>query len=696
MRRYPVGYGNQGRARFAVVLLLAGVSVGMIALVASRCEAELTGPGPGDRRVTLSVSTLLQRLHLARRPLDDEMSARCLDNFLKKMDPMKIHFRQSDVDEFNSHRTKIDDEVRRGDVRLAYQIFRRFLARVEERNRMVDQILEMEHDFDVDEEMVSDPDELAYPANRQEAFERWRKRIKYELLLQKADEVELAEAKEKLKRRYRSYAKRMAQTDNDELLEMYLTSMTNGYDPHTTYMSASTLENFEILMRLELDGIGASLQFEDGYTLVHKIVPGGAADKDGRLKVKDRIISVGQGPEGEMVDVVDMKLGDVVKLIRGKRGSIVRLGVVPAGGKKTQIYDITRARIELKDSEARSEIVSGGQKEDGTPFTVGWIDLPSFYMDMAGARLGRPDFKSTTRDVRRILKNFREKQVDAVVVDLRRNGGGSLTEAVNLTGLFIESGPIVQVKGFDGSVEPYEDTDAGIAWTGPLVVVTSKFSASASEIFAGAIQDYQRGLIVGDHATHGKGTVQQLLDLGHQIFRIPNAPKLGALKITIQQFYRPSGDSTQNRGVLTDIELPSLTTHLDVGESDLDYALEFNRVPAVSHKQYGYVNENVLQRVKALSTQRLAKSEDFIKVRDNIRRYKEQKDRKKIELNEEEFLSERAELNADEEEEKKIEELNEPSDEVVKKNFYFDETIAITRDYANLLRQKHLAGRVAQ
>jgi carboxyl-terminal processing protease len=557
---------------------------------------------------------------------------------------------------------------------------------------MVDELLEMPHDFTIEEKMVTDRDTLHYPKDEAEARERWRKRVKYDLLLQKADEVAEKEAKEKLHRRYHSYANRMHQTDDDELLEMYLTAVTTGYDPHTTYMSASTLENFEISMRLELDGIGASLQSEDGYTVVHKIIPGGAADKDGRLKSEDKIVAVGQDAEGEMVDIVDMKLNDVVQLIRGKRGTVVRLGVIPAGETQQKVYKLTRARIELKDSQARAEVFTDGKKADGSPFKVGVIDLPSFYMDMEGARSGREDYRSTTRDVRKILDDFKSKSVDAVMIDLRRNGGGSLTEAVNLTGLFIKGGPVVQVKGFDGNVEPYEDRDEGIAWEGPLVVLTSKFSASASEIFAGAIQDYKRGLIVGDKTTHGKGTVQQLLDLGHQIFRgLPNAPELGALKITIQQFYRPSGDSTQNRGVLADIVLPSLTSHLDVGEADLDFALAFDRVKPVEHDDFHMVTADMVNRLKALSQHRRSLSEGFKEVAEDIQRYLDQKQRKAVSLVAETFLKERAELNAEKEDEKQIEEMNDPNRPVVEHDYYFNEAVAITRDYADLLAKSRIA-----
>jgi len=303
---------------------------------------------------------------------------------------------------------------------------------------------------------------------------------------------------------------------------------------------------------------------------------------------------------------------------------------------------------------------------------------------MAGDRRGMADFKSTTSDVRKILDDFNRKGVDAVVLDLRRNGGGALNEAISLTGLFINDGPVVQVKDADGHVQPLDDTDSSMTWSGPLVVLISKFSASASEILAGAIQDYHRGLIVGDHSTHGKGTVQSLMDLGQQLFRIPNAPSMGALKITMQQFYRPNGDSTQNRGVLADIELPSITSNLDVGEADLDYPVAFDQVDPLQYKHFDYVNPAICAQLRQLSQPRVQASKDFQKVVRNIARYKEQKAKKTVTLNEEKFLKERAELNADKEEEKAIEKHSELNNGAIERDYYLNEALNITCDYLNL------------
>lgn len=664
--------------------LMAGLALVVTGLT-SPGVADLTGPKADDRYVTVSVVSHVRREHLSKHALDDEISQRWMKTFLKQLDPMKLYFMQSDVDEFAKHEFELDDLAKKGNVELAYSIFNRFLQRVDERVKLVVELLKEPHDFTVDEEMVTDSKQTVYAKNEAEIRDKWRKRVKYDLLVQKAEKTEPAEAIEKLTRRYTSFAKRMHQIDNDELLEMYLTAMTTSFDPHTSYMSPSSFENFGISMRLKLEGIGAALQFEDGYTKVNKLIPGGAAEKDGRLKPEDRVIGVGQGDEGEIVDVVDMNLNDVVKLIRGTPGTIVRLKVIPAGQKEPKTYNITRASIELKDSEARSEIIEEGQKPNGQPYKLGYIDLPSFYMDMEGARLGGNDFKSTTRDVRRILTEFTSKGVDAVVLDLRRNGGGSLTEAISLTGLFIDDGPIVQVKDSSGKVQHYDDPERGAAWDGPLVVLTSKFSASASEIFAGAVQDYRRGLVLGDKSTHGKGTVQSLLDLGRTLFRNPNAPDLGALKITMQQFYRPNGDSTQHRGVLADVELPSLTTHLDVGEGDLDYAMKFDRVEAVPFEKVDMIDPKLVEELRQLSSQRVAANEEFQKEIRKIESYKRQKEQKRVSLNEKTFLADRAELNADKEEEKKFEELNNSTNGVVfKRDFYNDEAVAVTLDYLRL------------
>lgn len=688
--------------RFSVTPILLFALVGL----GGTAYGDPTAPAPRDHRIALSVAVLLEKDHLLRRPLDDEISRRSLKSFLKMLDPIKIYFYQSDIDEFTLHENELDDLAKKGDVGLAYTVFERFLKRLDERVALVDDLLATEHDFAINERIVKDRDLLEYPRDEAEARERWRKRVKYELLSHKADKV-LAEEKkddeapedndedtdeegedpiEKISKRYRNLAKRWHQTDGDELLELYLTAMTMSFDPHTTYMSASTLENFNIQMSLELEGIGAALRAKDGYTVVERIIPGGAADEDGRLKPQDRIQGVGQGIDGEIEDVVDMKLSDVVKRIRGKRGSVVRLEVTSSDKSEKHIIEITRAKIELTDSEAQGEVFAEGEKPDGTPYRIGVIKLPSFYMDMDGRRRNPLNFKSTTRDVRKILDGFNQENVDAVVLDLRLNGGGSLQESINTTGLFIKDGPVVQVKDGENRVHLYPDFDSSIVWDGPLVVLISKYSASASEIFAGAIQDYGRGLIVGDHSTHGKGTVQSLMDLGDVITRgAANSPSLGALKITMQQFYRPSGASTQNRGVLADVELPSLSTHFDVAEADLDYPIDFDEVRPVDYPKFGYVTENIRALLRQLSDKRRGKSEDFQELNRDVELYLEQKNRKYVTLNEEKYLEELRQLSAEKKERESLEKLADAGELGIERTFYLDEALAITVDYLKAL-----------
>lgn len=656
-------------------------------------QAELDGPGARDHQVARAVTLMLRRDHLSRQPLDDQMSQRCLTNLLRSLDPMKLYFDQADVDKFSLSAKNLDDQLKKGDVSFAHDVYNVYLQRVKERVALASAILAQEHDFTVDEVMVNDAKLAQYAQNSADAENRWRKRVKYDLLRLKLEDVEGDAAREKLLKRYNSLQKRAEQTSNDELLEMYLTALTSSFDPHTSYMSPQTLDNFEIVMKLELEGIGAALQSTDGETVISKIIPGGAADQEGSLEANDKIIGVSQDGQ-EYVDTLDMKLSDVVNLIRGQKDTQVHLKYIRGADANPRTVAITRAKIELKDSEARGEVIEQGNKPDGTPYKVGVIELPSFYMDMSRSRLGRDDYKSTTRDVKRLLDQFNSDGVDAVVLDLRRNGGGALEEAIKLTGLFIDQGPVVQVKNAFGEVEVYPDTDPGVAWDGPLVVLISKFSASASEILAGAIQDYGRGIIVGDQATHGKGTVQSLKDLSWELFRDPNG-KFGALKITMQQFYRPNGDSTQNRGVISDVELPSLTTHFPVGESDLDFAMEFDQVEPASYKSIGLVDSDVVEQLRQRSLERQKNDKDFQKTLKRIESYLAQKNRKTVPLKEETFMTEREELDSEEEELSQLEEKELDEGQVVKRDYYFNEALAITLDLLQLTssRQMVLSGK---
>ncbi len=652
----------------------------------------LAVPSARDSVVARTIAKLMPENHVSAQQLNNTISERALDLFENSLDPLKLYFYQSDIDQFAAYSDSIDDMVRQGDLRLAYDIFARFIQRVDEHVAVAEELLKGDFEFTSDESIVIDPKSTTYAQNADEARDRWRRQIKYALLDLKEEDKVGPEAIEQLQRRYSRYARRWKQTDSDDLLELFLTAVTMGYDPHSTYMSPQSLEDFNIQMRLNLDGIGAQLTEKDGKTTVTRVIPAGAADKQGKLKADDVIVSVGQDDNdtGEMVDVVEMPLTDVVDLIRGKAGTTVRLGVKPGGVANVEVYKIVRARIELEESAARGKVIEHEMPDSPGKLKIGYINLPSFYLDMESARQDKQDFRSSTRDVKRILDDFRRDQVDGVVLDLSKNGGGSLTEAINLTGLFIDRGPVVQVKNSDGSVQQYSDDEPGTSWDGPLVVLTSKFSASASEIFAGAIQDYRRGIVVGDPATHGKGSVQTLLDLGQQLFRNSRA-NYGALKVTLQQFYLPDGESTQLDGVSADVVLPSITSKMDVSESDLKYALKHDRVKAARHNLYNMKPADVIGMLRQRSMTRVASDKEFTDLLRRIELYVAQKEQNTISLDEEQFVAHRKELDAQKEDEEETMDTQLNVQEIYRDNFYNKEVMNVTHDYIEGLRKQNLA-----
>jgi carboxyl-terminal processing protease len=620
---------NDGLSPTKRLALVLTAAAGLL-LITPRMPAEPT-QGKQDGLVAQMVCEFLKRGHLSRPAIGDDLSRRLFRRFLKDLDPNKLYFLQSDIDEFKKSETELDDMLQQGDLSFVYKVYEKLLQRIAERQKLVGELVAVKHDFTAKESMETDPNKISYAATDDELRERWRKRIKFDLLLQRIEEkpVPDAEAGEKVAARYRGLLKRWKQMDNFDLLEIFLTDLTTSVDPHSTYLSPSTLDEFEIALRLNLDGIGAVLRWENGQTIIAEVVPGGAAGKDGRLKPNDKIAGVAQGDD-KFVDVVDMRLRDVVKLIRGTRGTKVQLKVIPAGKIEPVVYELTRQKIELKSQQARGEIIEQGKKNGATPYRIGVIDLPSFYADN-GADDG--ERKSATEDVRKILKDFEAKKVDGVILDVRHNGGGLLTEALALTGLFIDQGPIVQVKGSQGGVQHKDDPEKGTVYAGPLMVLVSHASASASEILAGALQDYGRALIVGDSSTYGKGTVQTVVDLGQRL-QTPTAPKLGALKLTIQQFYRVNGDSTQARGVLSDLVLPSLTESLASVEKESEHALPFDQVKEAEHETLSIVPARIKAVLKERSAQRVKASADFTKLAKEIESLKALKARKTVPLNE--------------------------------------------------------------
>lgn len=654
---------------------------------------QATKPAEAPDETLSLVSQMAQKFHINRPTVDDELSIALLNGFLKDLDPLKLYFNQADVKDFDRFRTLLDDMVRGGNPDFARYVFQRYRDRVTSRMELAHELIDSEHDFTVEESIIIDGDELDW-AGEEEVGDRWRKRIKMELLNARLDDEDDSETREKLHKKYRMVQRSIDQTDDTDVIEIFLTAMTQVFDPHSTYMSPNTLEDFQIDMKLSLDGIGAALRSDDGYTVVATIIKGGAADADGRLKVEDKIVAVGQTTD-EMVDIVEMKLSEVVRLIRGERGTEVFLKVKPADGGESKVYKLIRQKIELEAQAVKGEIIESEEVDEriGRPAKIGVISIPSFYRDFEGAQGGGDEFKSAVRDVKAVLADFRaEGGIDGLIVDVRNNGGGSLSEAIEISGLFIADGPVVQVREPDRAPRKHYDEDPSVEYSGPLVVLTNRLSASASEIFAGVIKDYRRGVIIGDTTTHGKGTVQNVMPVAKRSIFNFAAPR-GALKLTIQQFYRVNGDSTQNRGVESDIKLPSLLDHIDTGESFLDNALPFHQIRPASYDATPYINGPGLERLSERSRDRVGKSEDFAKVQKRISQYLEVKSRKEVSLNEDVRRTEIASEEAAKAEQEELETVlgegekeDEKEETVFPENFYNDEILEITVDYLTLLR----------
>ncbi|MBI1348872.1 tail-specific protease [bacterium] len=691
--------------------LLAGL---VCLLVASTIGAQqlATPAGANDSTTAKLVADMVSKYHISQKQIDDRISQMLVKRLLKELDPQKQYFLESDIAEFDKYRDHLDDLIKAGNVDFARMVFNRYLQRLDERVAVAHQFIDAPHDFTKDEYLEVDGDKIPWAKSTAELDERWRKRIKYDLLSMKLDKSETKaepgknespgseagklEAPEKrLHKRYDTLKRTAHDTEDYEILEMYLSAMAHCFDPHSSYMSPNTLDDFNIQMRLSLEGIGAALRSEDGITTVASVVPGGAAEKDGRLKVGDKITAVRQ-EDGEWVDIVEMKLTKVVRLIRGPGGTTVNLKVLNSAGDSSEI-SLIRQKIELKSSEVKGEIIDAAKWVPGLQAKIGVVNIPSFYRDFGGAQQGLDDFKSTARDVAAVLNDFRTKGgVDVVIVDLRMNGGGALSEAIEVTGLFIDEGPVVQVKEQNGRVKSHDDTEAGLMYDGPVVVLCNRLSASASEIFAAAIKDYHRGIIVGDATTHGKGTVQNVMPVSNQLFSmLGGRQNRGALKLTINQFYRVNGDSTQNLGVPSDVVLPSLLDHMDLGESFLDNALAFDRVEPASHVIYDMVTPGIISSLRDASQRRVAVDTELQKVQTDINKYLERKSRKSVSLNEEQLRKERAadkaaEKVAQEEEEKETKGTEGP---IFPDNEYNKEVLHIAVDYLQLLRQAKTAAR---
>ncbi len=655
-------------------------------LAAQDEKQKLTGP------VVKGIVEQFVSMHYAQKPLDDEMSAKIFKLYLNRLDPAHYYFLAADVNEFQKYETRIDDMLLRGKVKLALEIFERFKVRLSERLAMMEEFLAEDFDFSRDANWTLEREDLPYPETTEEARKIWRTKIKFDLLTLKLADTSIKDGKERLMKRVRGMWKDFSQYENDDVVSIFLNSMAAAFDPHSSYLAAQDLKNFDISIKLSLEGIGAVLRWEDGYTVINSIVPGGAAARHGKLKADDRIIAVAQGEEA-FESVIDMRLNNVVQLIRGKRGTKVGLQILrkTKKGFDTLKLVIVRDKIILKDGEARAQIfVHPSPEENKTEQEtnrIGVIKLPSFYVDFNDRRKNPKNYKSSSRDVKKHLKEFVRENVDGVILDLRSNGGGGLDEAINMAGLFIGHNPVVIVRQSGGRRVTVHRSRERAVYDGPLLIMLNRYSASASEILAGAMHDYQRAILAGDTTTFGKGTVQN-------IFQLPEG--YGALKVTIAQFYRVSGWSTQNRGVETSLVLPSLYNARDIGESTLDNALPWRSIDQVSYRVSGNLKK-VLPKLKQLSENRIANSEFFQKVKEDVQEYlttikplkytsilKMQEDdlRRKTQRDQElESVSEKAdEDNSDDteiEEEKKEIQLDE----------YMKESLEILSDYIKLQKK---------
>ena len=584
---------------------------------------------------SLNVVELLKRHHYNKPPLDDARSAQIFDDYLKALDPARSYFTAGDIAAFEDWRYRFDDFLKSGELQPAFVIYKRQLERAQERLEFALALLEQgvdKLDFTQDESLETNREKAPWAADGKALDDLWRKRVKDEVLRLKLAGKEPKAIQELLVKRYKNQLARLAQTRGEDIFQAYLNAFTQTYDPHTNYLSPESAENFDINMSLSLEGIGAVLQSDNEHVKIVRLVPAGPAEKSKQLKPADRIVGVAQGDK-EMVDVIGWRLDEVVKLIRGAKGSVVRLEVIPASNgpndQTTKVVSLTREAVKLEDQAAKKSVLN--LDHDGHNYKLGVIEVPAFYLDFKAYRSGDPNYKSTTRDVRKLLAELKQEKVDGVVIDLRNNGGGSLQEATELTGLFIDKGPTVLVRNSDGRVDVLADEEGGAFYKGPMAVLVNRLSASASEIFAGAMQDYHRALIL-DGQTFGKGTVQTIQPLNH-----------GELKLTLAKFYRVSGQSTQHQGVLPDIDYPAVVDTKEIGESALPAAMPWDRIsPAIKPASDPF--RPFLAELKARHEARTAKDPDFEFTRKSMALSQQLLQQTTVSLNEEKRKTQRHDI----------------------------------------------------
>lgn len=622
---------------FQIALCTAGLFISLsFSVFAAPSSSSLTY----NKQQSDTAKEVVRRLyatHFNKKKLDDELSSAFLENYLESLDPSKMFFYQKDIDKFNQHALKFDDDFLSGDLSTIYKMYSVYQQRVTTRLEAVIELLDddtVSFSFDGNDSINLDREESPWIASQEEANELWYRRIKLALLNLKLAGKELDEARETIAKRYTNQLNRIKQEKSKDVFEVALNSLTTLFDPHTNYWLPRTSKNFDINMSKSLEGIGAVLQLEDEFTKVVRLVAGGPAARAGELKAADKIIAVGQGENGELIDVVGWRLDEVVDLIRGPKDTIVKLEVLPAGeviGAPTKTLTINRGRVKLEDQEAQKAILELPGKAENDVFKLGVIQLPDFYVDFDAYARRDPNYKSSTKDVRRLITELKQENIDGLVFDLRNNGGGSLQEATLLTDLFIDRGVVVQIKTPEGRVGRHNQAYQRALYDGPLIVLINRLSASASEIFAGAIQDYGRGLILGSRS-FGKGTVQSV-----------NTVNIGKLKLTESKFYRVSGDSTQHRGVIPDIEFPSLVNEEVVGESSYENALPWDQIRAAPHIVYSQVDSLIPSLLKQHEA-RTATDPDFVYLKQQIQLAETNERSTTISLNEAERIKQKKDL----------------------------------------------------
>ncbi|MEE9336427.1 MAG: carboxy terminal-processing peptidase [Granulosicoccaceae bacterium] len=621
------------RPLFSALIFALSVLMSCTATADTRATAlDSLSPTAEHKAATNVIVELMQRYHYNRVSVDDQLSEQIFDRFFESLDPQKTFLLATDIEEFNQFRLALDDALRKEQLDPVFDIFKRFRARVAERARFAQQLLTREFDFTIDEAYTFNREDATWPQSKEAADELWRKRVKNDFLNLRLAEQAVEELTDTLQKRYERMERRVSQLSANDVFQIFINAYTLSVEPHTSYFSPRSSENFKINMSLSLEGIGAALSTEGEYTVIQRVIAGGPAAMSEQLSAKDRIVGVGDGEDKEIVDVVSWPLADVVDLIRGPKGSTIRLEVLtanaPAGSPPTLIT-LVRDKIKLEEQAAKRSVIE--VPRNGKTQRFGVIDLPTFYLDSAARAQGQPDFRSTTRDVRRLLNELTTTDggVDGVIIDLRGNGGGSLIEATQLTGLFIKTGPVVQIKNASGEVDAEKDTDPSVSYSGPLAVLVDRYSASASEIFSAAIQDYGRGVILGE-PTFGKGTVQTVAPLDRD-------GKLGQLKITIAQFFRINGDGTQHRGVIPDVLFPTALDSDAQGERGLDNALPWAEVAAANYdawstRKVNYTDVQSLHEtrfrasdsftllIEELEAQRVARAQRSISLLESVRR----------------------------------------------------------------------------